>query len=89
MQVSNELADKWASHPADQHIPLTQHMVALSMKAVALATLGSGMKDDKELLQISKAYHVVSTCTSCTAGNKYSQCINYIKSELYILNAIY
>ena len=42
------------------------------MKAVALATLGSGMKGDKGLLQMSKAYHVVSTGTPCTAGNKYT-----------------
>ena len=35
-------------------------MIALSMKAIALAALGDGMKDEQQLLQMSKAYHVVS-----------------------------
>ena len=61
VQIANELCDKWASQPSDQHIPLSQHMLALSMKALALAAFGSGMKDEKQLLQLSKAYHVVST----------------------------
>jgi hypothetical protein len=65
VQVANELSDKWASQPSEQHIPLSQHMIALSMKAVALATLGSGMKDEKQLLEMSKAYHVVSNLIVC------------------------
>ena len=48
--MATELSDKWASQPPEQHIALSQHMIALSMKAVALATLGSSMKDEKHLL---------------------------------------
>ena len=58
VKVANELSDKWASQPSEQHIALSQHMVALSMKAVALSTLGNGMRDEKHLLEMSRAYHV-------------------------------
>lgn len=58
--MANELSKKWASLPSEQHIPLSQHMVALSIKAVVLATMGSAMADEKQLLDISKAYYAVS-----------------------------
>ena len=58
-QVATELSEKWASQSSDQHIPLSQDMIALSMKAVALAALGDGMKDEQQLLRMSKAYDVV------------------------------
>lgn len=60
LQISEEVADKWASLPADEHIPLSQFMIAMSIKAIALSTLGREMQDDKELMKIRKAYETVS-----------------------------
>ena len=59
LQISNEVAEKWASLPADEHIPLSQFMVAMSIKAVAISTFGEIMKDEKEIMKLRKAYEIV------------------------------
>ena len=59
--MSDEVGDKWAAMPPQQHIPLSQYMLGMTMKAVALSTFGREMNDEK-ILKLRKAYQTVSIC---------------------------
>ena len=57
----DSLAKKWSSLPTDEHLPLTQFMFALAIKAIAQASYGKFLESDKELLKLKNAYDIVST----------------------------
>ncbi|XP_028392938.1 cytochrome P450 20A1-like isoform X2 [Dendronephthya gigantea] len=58
VRVATDVSEKWASQPSEQHIPLVQDMIALSMKAIVLSALGDGMRDEQQLLKMSEAYSI-------------------------------
>ncbi|XP_064613617.1 cytochrome P450 20A1-like isoform X2 [Liolophura sinensis] len=62
-KVSADLSTKWSTMPDEQHIPLTQHMLALSFKILMWTLVGDYFKDDKKLLEFRKNFDV---CWSIT-----------------------
>lgn len=59
-QLVEELVDKWASYPKSQHTPLCAHLLGLAMKAVTQLAMGSGFRDDAEVIRFRKNHEAVS-----------------------------
>ncbi|XP_014669853.1 PREDICTED: cytochrome P450 20A1-like [Priapulus caudatus] len=55
-KLSKELSEKWASLPANQHIPLEQHMMALAVKMFLKVAYGFYFNDDRQVLAFKKNY---------------------------------
>ncbi|XP_013399187.1 cytochrome P450 20A1-like [Lingula anatina] len=53
-KLAEELAAKWGTMVDDQHIPLTQHMLALSFKGILRTLFPGSFKDDKDVVSLRK-----------------------------------
>ncbi|KAL4222448.1 hypothetical protein ACF0H5_018487 [Mactra antiquata] len=60
-EIANELAKKWESKVKEEHIPITEYMVAFALKAVLAALYGKQMKSDKKVLEFKELYQGVWT----------------------------
>ncbi|KAJ7345443.1 hypothetical protein JRQ81_001393 [Phrynocephalus forsythii] len=58
-KLSEELLAKWLSFPESQHVPLSQHMLGFSMKAVTQAAMGSRFEDDQEVIRFRKNHDAI------------------------------
>jgi len=70
-QVAEELKKKWGSIPAEEHVPLGQHMSAIALKSVLRAAFGSNFfKTNKEMIELQSAYDTyIEEVESCVDGN--------------------
>ncbi|XP_003223588.4 cytochrome P450 20A1 [Anolis carolinensis] len=58
-KLSEELLAKWLSFPESQHVPLCQHMLGFSMKAVTQTAMGSRFEDDQEVIRFRKNHDAI------------------------------
>ncbi|XP_034993462.2 cytochrome P450 20A1 [Zootoca vivipara] len=58
-KLSEELLAKWLSFPESQHVPLSQHMLGFSMKAVTQAAMGGRFEDDQEVIRFRKNHDAI------------------------------
>lgn len=59
VNIANQLVQKWANATNSEHIPLTQHLLAVSVKSALRITFGEAyFKTNGEILQVQEACHV-------------------------------
>ena len=59
LQVANDISNSWSTMLDEQHVPLTQYMFMLALKAILQALFVNIMKDDKEVLEFKRKYDQV------------------------------
>ncbi|OWF40771.1 cytochrome P450 20A1-like [Mizuhopecten yessoensis] len=57
--VSDELAKKWSSLVKEEHVPLSVHMFAYSLKIALLTMFGESFANDKDILEFRRCYDVM------------------------------
>ncbi|XP_033762755.1 cytochrome P450 20A1-like [Pecten maximus] len=57
--VSDALTKKWSSLVKEEHVPLSIHMLAYSLKISLLTMFGETFSDDKDILEFQHCYDVV------------------------------
>ena len=59
LQVADDIANSWNTMLNEQHVPLSQYMSMLALKAVLQALFVNIMKDDKDVLEFKRKYDQV------------------------------
>ncbi|XP_071812073.1 cytochrome P450 20A1-like [Apostichopus japonicus] len=57
-QLGQEVVKKLSSTPNDDHIPLCQYSLALTIKALAQAAFGNYFKDDRKCYELKRNYEI-------------------------------
>ena len=58
-QIAKETADHFSKFHPQEHIPLGKNMVAMAIKAIAVAGMGRFFMDDEEVDKLRTAYEEV------------------------------
>merc|ERR1712180_229225 len=56
IQVAKELVITWSKLPADEHIPIHEHMMTLAIKMISKTQLGAFFKNDENVRTFHQHY---------------------------------